>query len=549
MKKVYIEEKLGRKWVQKNGVYFTGCFFLENRLLTENEVYDYLLHILTVEDLTNCLTNLNGFFCFIIEKEDRIFAAVDRVRSIPLFYSTKNNVIISNDAEYVRKVVGDNELELIAVQEFTARMVCGSDTLFENVKQIQTGECIVLDTDMQDLQPMIYRYFSFVHSEKYSEKDRLNLKEQMLAIFSNCIDRLLQYAGARQLVLPLSAGYDSRFIALMLYKKRAKNVLCFSYGKKDNFEAKISKQVADVLGFEWKFIEYTKAMWYEWRHTDEYIRYLRMASGWSSLPCIQDFPAVWMLKKDGQISDDAIFIPGHVGDSLAGSDVPSCIGSRSKFDTEDFVRMLFINRYNNLQTLPKRILSKKIVNKWELIKKRTLTNMRIDCISSAEEYADASEKWNWLESNPKFIINSVRIYEFFGYDWYLPFVDKEFMEYWKDIPLCFRYGKNLYNSTVDEFFFELTNIKPPHFVPRMTAFEIIRQRIKNKILYTPFHSFYLTLFKIMKKIPINDKDTNYFSACFERNFIENHAGYIGGINFLLAVEFIYDIHQIMEIDL
>ena len=132
MKKVYIEEKLGRKWVQKNGVYFTGCFFLENRLLTENEVYDYLLHILTVEDLTNCLTNLNGFFCFIIEKEDRIFAAVDRVRSIPLFYSTKNNVIISNDAEYVRKVVGDNELEPIAVQEFTARMVCGSDTLFEN---------------------------------------------------------------------------------------------------------------------------------------------------------------------------------------------------------------------------------------------------------------------------------------------------------------------------------------------------------------------------------------------------------------------------------
>ena len=253
-----------------------------------------------------------------------MFVAVDRVRSIPLFYSTKENILfVSNDAEAVRKITNNVEFNSIAVQEFTARMVCGSDTLFSDVKQVQPGDCIEFElNNTNGINITAFKYFVFTHSEKYDKQDRPQLEVQMLSVFSECIDRLVDYAKGRQLILPLSAGYDSRLIALMLYKKGIKNVLCFSYGMKENFEAKISKQVADILGFKWEFIEYTDDLWREWCHTDEYLKYLRIASGWSSLPHIQDWPAVWELKKRRKLDNNAVFIPGHVGDSLAGSDVP-----------------------------------------------------------------------------------------------------------------------------------------------------------------------------------------------------------------------------------
>ena len=43
----------------------------------------------------------------------------------------------------------------------------------------------------------------------------------------------------------------------------------------------------------------------------------------------------------------------------------------------------------------------------------------------------------------KFIANSCRVYEFWGYEWRMPFWDIEFINFWNDLPLQLRLEKFL----------------------------------------------------------------------------------------------------------
>jgi asparagine synthase (glutamine-hydrolysing) len=68
-------------------------------------------------------------------------------------------------------------------------------------------------------------------------------------------------------VVPLSGGLDSRIIVAMLKRLGVEDVICFTYGKKGNREAEISRQVAEALGYRWYFVEYTKEKLYDGYHS------------------------------------------------------------------------------------------------------------------------------------------------------------------------------------------------------------------------------------------------------------------------------------------
>lgn len=542
---IYIEEKLGRNWVKKEGVFFTGCFFYDEVLLSEDEVYEYLSKVTDFDTLKTLINHLSGFFSFIISAGDALFAAVDHVRSIPIFYTRcAESFLISNDAEHVRRTVGDTELDSVSVQEFVGNIVCGSETLFKNVKQIQAGEIIAVE----NASIKRYRYFSFMHSEKYTENDVDYLEEKLLEGFSRSIDKLIKYANGRQLVLPLSAGYDSRFIALMLYQKGIKNVLCYSYGEKGNYEAEISQQVAGALGFDWAFVEYTDELWHQWCRSDEYLRYLRMASGWVSLPHSQDWPAVWQLKMGKKVSDNAIFVAGYGGDAVAGSGIPFISDFNKKISIKKFILALFILNYCNLQYLPKDISPNRKRGLWRVMTNRVIDNLEIDSIETVQDFANFKEKWDWLEFNPKFIVNAVRVYEFWGYDWYLPFVDKDFMEYWKDVPLCLRSGKKMYNEVVDNFFSELTGKQPLHHQGTIASQSIVKF-IKNKVKYTWLHRMYLKCLFLLKKSSLEKNDTNCMRGKYDKEIIDRYSHYRGGMNFVEVILFLREVPNIMKLEL
>ena len=543
---IYIEKKLGRNWLQKENIFFTGCFFYDEVLLSEDEVYEYLSKVTDFDTLKTLINHLSGFFSFIIRADDALFAAVDHVRSIPIFYTRcTESFLISNDAEHVRRIVGDTELDSVSVQEFVGNIVCGSETLFKNVKQIQAGEIIAVE----NASIKRYRYFSFTHSEKYTEHDADCLEEKLLEEFSRSIDKLIKYANGRQLVLPLSAGYDSRFIALMLYKKGIKNVLCYSYGEKGNYEAEISQQVAGALGFDWTFVEYTDELWYQWYRSDEYIRYLRMASGWVSLPHSQDWPAVWQLKIGKKVSDNAVFVAGYGGDAVAGSGIPFISDFNKRYTIKNFIRTLFILNYRNLQCLPKDIVPNHNRRLWRLMSNRVLDNLEIDSIETAQDFGNFKEKWDWLEYNPKFIVNAVRVYEFWGYDWYLPFPSKEFMNFWKNVPFELRYKKKMYDKVVDGFYTKLTNMKPPHYIPPKTTSMTYLRKIWEEIRFTRLHSMLINMRNSIKFRIKQNPGTNCTLGIFDEDFINKYSYYSNDANFLVSIDFLLSINKTIMVEL
>jgi asparagine synthase (glutamine-hydrolysing) len=473
--------------VTKNGhVFISGNPFIGDNLVSNDMLLADLGEIGNIDQLKAKLESYNGFFAFIINHGNELFASVDRIRSIPLFYGEENNnFYISNDAEWVRTQVCDENMSLTAQQEYLLTCyVTGQDTLFEKVKQLQAGEYLYLKHDNNSSMKIITeRYYKFLHKEPKVLPEAKPLQEKLDEVTDGIIRRLAAYAGEggieRQIVIPLSAGRDSRLIALKLKQIGYKNVLCFSYGVTGNFEAETSKKVAGFLGFPWEFVAYEEK-WKVWFNTVERKNYYGMACNYVSLPHEQDWPAVWALKKRGVIASDAVFVPGHSGDFPAGSHIPFDANPDTKACMADLVHAILRSHYSQVWS---RKLNK-VKYSW---KDRIIKNCEAQEITDGYGYADAFEKWDWQERQAKFIVNSVRVYEFWGFDWWLPFWDNDFMLYWENIPLQYRKNKILYNQYVDDLYETITGDKSC----------IEKQKIEKnkdiKFLLKKFHLYYFAL--------------------------------------------------------
>jgi asparagine synthase (glutamine-hydrolysing) len=140
-----------------------------------------------------------------------------------------------------------------------------------------------------------------------------------------------------------------------------------------------------------------------------------------------------------RIADDAVFVPGHSGDFLAGSHVPKEFAARRHLLRDELLQAMFDAHYS-LWDWPKTSAS---------LMRRTFTE-RIERVvgpindGATEAAADTFECWDCEERQAKFIVNSVRAYEFFDHEWRLPLFDAELMDFWSAIPMSGRLGRRLY---------------------------------------------------------------------------------------------------------
>ncbi|MDR2407822.1 MAG: hypothetical protein LBE13_06900 [Bacteroidales bacterium] len=513
---------------KKENIFISGSLFVGDNLVSDDHLFDDLETIMNTERLESKLGSFNGFFAFVISRGNEVFAAVNRIRSIPIFYGkTNSDFYISNDAAWVHENVSDDQaLSPMGQQEFLLTgYVTGQDTLWEDVKQLQAGEYLHLKDNNGSMEIVTKRYYRFLHKEPRVLPENKLLKKKLDEVMDGIIKRLIAYANGKQIVIPLSAGRDSRLIALKLKQFGYQNVLCFSYGIAGNFEAETSKKVAGLLGFAWEFVEYTEILWKEWFNTTERKKYFDMACNWVSLPVIQDWPAVWELKNRGIVKFDAIFTPGHSGDFPAGSHIPSDAKPGTKACMKDLVYAISRGHYS-LVVWPKKL--EKTKKCWE---DRVIKNCEIKDITNGYEYADAFEKWDWQERQAKFIVNSIRVYEFFGFDWWLPFWDNEFMFYWQNVPLQYRKNKILYNEYVDNLYEVITGDKS------CIEIETYKERRKYiKFLLKKLNLYYLALKikdYIMPKRLYPTIHTWY--GVFSKEFKEKYKDKTDNINGLLAI--------------
>ena len=428
-------------------IYLKGTLIHGDSVLSPENWGEMLKEKSNPSSLMEYLNSINGFYCWTYQKDEFLKAGVDHVRSLPLFYGVSNgHLYLSDSSEWVREKINDLEMDPLARDEFLlAGYVTGKDTLYPNVKQLQAGEYLEAFVENSKIKIKTQRYYRFWHTEP-DQYDAEALHSELERVTFNAMQRLVTYANGRQIVIPLSGGYDSRLLASMLKKFGYTNVLCFTYGVPDNKEAVYSRQVADSLGFKWVFIEYSTALWRKEWSTNEAEIYRKFSSNHVSLPHVQDWLAIKYLVEKGIIAQDAVLVPGHTGDFVAGGHIPSFVFKKEKHFERELLDSLIKNHLSNSPR------SENLYSDTGLLEQRLRDRIGAEFDSSAPGLANLYELWDWQERQSKYIINSVRVYDQFSLDWWLPLWDIEFVNFWERVPLVLRKDREWFKKWIIDFY-------------------------------------------------------------------------------------------------
>ncbi|MBU3194437.1 asparagine synthetase B family protein [Clostridium algidicarnis] len=435
MVKLLLQNRQTYPWHNKNNIWFSGYFIWENRLYKELEAISYFRERAYQGNLPKLLRDINGIFAIVIKNEDGIEFAVDRLRSLPLFYSTEaSNIIISDNANEIIKFLGKVTIDKLSLEEFSksSLFVSGQHTLLKEIKQVQASEYLKISHKNQKIQSQIY----FKSEYNISSSDLEDLTKEFDHNYNQIGENLVKALNGRTAVIPLSGGADSRMIASQLYANEYTKVICFTYGNKNSEEARISKLVAKDLNFKWIIVPYTRKGWRQIGNDSEFHEYMNFSGNFTSLPHLQDYLAVKYLKDNELIPFDAVFVPGHSGDLLAGAHITNEY-IESKVNKTTFFNTIFsypgFYKCRKLSGNLKDRISEKFVLK--------------DKVSN-EYWASEVEWFNIQERQSKFIVNSVRIYDHFGYEWLLPLWDNANFYFWSKVPLDLKFKRNLYFKVV-----------------------------------------------------------------------------------------------------
>lgn len=500
---VYSKHNKGFQWYSNNNTFAKGYLYDEqNKLFADEQIIQYFDKVTTVELFQKKLKAANGFFFIIKKIKTGWLAAVDHIRSIPLFFSRKENeILITDDAFYLAAQFEKNKINSLQKSAFLlSGHTLGNNTLVDDVHQLEAGQFLFFDGKKLEIN----EYYKHLRGNFFDQKEG-GQTEELHQISKNIFQRLIQKANGRQLIIPLSGGYDSRYIIAMLKQLKYENVVAYTYGIPSSYEVKIAKKVAEELRIKWHFIEYPK----DWTPYYECHDYQLFASQLSSLPHEQDFLAIKELKEKRLINNDAIIVPGFCGDLLGGSVVPDFYKEDLNFNVTKLKNYILQNQFcyeNKIGKKEKNALSKEIGK----------TLLGYSTVKTIDEFINVNELFFTKNTVSKYVVNSLRVYEYFGYEWSMPLWDKELIEMWYRVPNQKRVGTGrLYDTfLLDQIFtpFNIAFLKQEKIVPSSRVKRILGKKIMNlgRIAYinSPFYNDIngtIPLIKLLQKDLIKNK--------------------------------------------
>ena len=479
---IFLRDNNGFKWVKKENLFVRGYIFdLNEQFYQDETLADYFSDIETYTDFEERVSYANGCYSVIYIKGEKIFAACDCIRSLPLFYTKYNGEwVISDDSYYLSEKFGKSELNEIAAVEFLATgYVTGDETLIRNINQIQAGEIIRFEEEGLD------KKFYFTYRTSVTTEDEYDeFREQGIEIFNKAFKRFIASLDGRTVVVPLSGGFDSRMIVTMLKKYEYDKVICFTYGRKGNPEIEISKKVAETLGFKWIYIEYTEGLIENFLNDTIFLNYYKYAGKLVSMFFMQEYFAVKYLKENKLIPEDSIFAPGHSGDFLGGSQLFKHDNLGLFDDLKDVAHRIYNVKYCYLR--PE-------TGDLELIHQRIQKSLEEKFTGNADLSYSIHEDWDFKEKLAKFNFNSLTTYTYFGYEFRFPYWDNELLNFFKKLPLHVKINKFLYDDILIEEFFKPLGLNFPDEL-QPSEITLRRQKIKDKIkhiLPEPVNRFFM----------------------------------------------------------
>ena len=316
------------------------------------------------------------------------------------------------------------------------------------------------------------------------------LKKEINKLFIS----IIKEAKGRRIIVPLSAGLDSRLIISGLKKYNYQNVKCFSYGHKNNFESLVAKRVAKKLGYEWKFVEIKYKDARNFYTSSKFNKYLNSANDGINVPVTHSLYAIDELLKVKYINKNDIIINGNSGDFISGGHIPTNIKYFKKLSDKpkNLFNRVFDSHFTKHYALWRTLINKE--NK-KIIKKILYFQLK-DSTKVKEKITEYSvlELLEYENRQVKHVINGQRVYDFYKLNWLLPLWNKSFVKFWQGVPLKYKLNQILYKKVLYDLDFggvwrDEFNVKP-HISPNWIR--IPRFFIKGLFIFigrSKWHSF------------------------------------------------------------
>ncbi len=404
-----------------------------------------------VSDIAGVLADFDGHFALAASGPGWVFAAVDYVRSIPLaFARCGGQWCIDDQALRLRDSAGlgtrdvDPDAALaLAMAGYTIDVA----TLYRGLQQLGPGELVLFTGDGE---PQRHRYYCYrpwrADKPAYdAARSRKALSETTLAL----IDGMMKGIGDRPLVVPLSAGRDSRLIVSAAHHLGYRNIRTFAYGHPGNHEAEASRAIAERLGFPWRFVPTGIPMMRRYFQSELHAAYGAFADTLQSAPFVQDLPQIASLKDDGFIPPDAVLCNGNSGDYISGAhimpemrDVADGLADEQRL--KRITGALFKKHFGlwrSLQTPDNQTCIERQL-------RGSLARAGATLGDPADDYG-LYEYAEFQDRQCKYVITGQRIYEFLGHEWRLPLWDKVYLDFFEAVPLAGKVGQKLYADMLE----------------------------------------------------------------------------------------------------
>ena len=443
-----VERGAARLWIKGylNGSGFAGADFAARA--------DGLIAAITAGDaegVGRLLRLLDGHFALCIAAPGGVLAAVDRVRSIPIAYAREGDgLVIDDQASRMRKrlALGVEDIDRDAALAFAmSGFTIGPATLYRNIRQLLPGEFLLCGATGE--APSVRRY-ALYRPWRIESRRRDRLLSELAEVTLGILEKLARSAAGRQILAPLSAGLDSRTIVSGLAHIGYRNVHCFSYGHRNNFEAAAAKKIAARLDYPWSFAPFTHHFARAAFASERHRLYHDFADNAAATPVEHDFLALLRMEGAGWIAEDAILVNGQTGDYITGSHIPpSLAGPLSGTDGRGREAMLFDALVAKHYDLWPGLRTEE-----NLDRIRTMLWSELEAAGAPFDDPEASfalyELSEFQNRQCKYVIAGQRAYEFFGYDWRLPMWDNDYLDFWERTPLSAKVDRNLFREMLEK---------------------------------------------------------------------------------------------------
>ncbi|MDB9728945.1 hypothetical protein OAB14_01610 [Amylibacter sp.] len=374
---------ISSKWKKYGNIFIAGDLTLEQGklLLTKNcdDIFSYLLE----NDVTH--------FGLVKAEENNLRIITDPVSSYPVLVKINpNNIYVTDNIETFKNTTKTrNQIALKSILH--AGYCLGTDTIIPGVKWISPFSIIEINQN---------KFSEKYYYQNYKLKNKINYKKIENKIVEICAEKI-----SESVTLPLSAGYDSKFLGRILKNSKI-NLNTLSYGPKKAWDVEGGKVAAKIIGASWIHYNYRRRQHKQFCKTFIFEKLKSFSNTGVSMFYYQD--AKIISTNTSKILNSTL-INGNTGDFISGGHLKEKTNNSGDLSLEKQI-------YENIYKLwMKTGFDNDLL---EYIEKE-IQRLKIKYNPSSE--LELKYFFELENRQSKYVLSGQRIYDFFNLNWSLPF--------------------------------------------------------------------------------------------------------------------------------